>query len=186
MSQQGAPEWTDLPQELLLLIIGKLIEFGAAGNDLRAMINLRSTCRAWRAASSQFPAVLFCKCPQDLNRLCTAFPQLASLYLLVGECSARDFRPLSSCTQLTSITFWQQPMGVWESSPPTHLDPRHLPNGLRDLSLKNVLPIRNFGMLQEVTHLSCSLKSRRQAALSALLQELPSLKVASLHSPYSC
>lgn len=181
MSTQGDSQWKDLPPELISLIIRKLIGFGIAGNDSKAMANLRSTCKAWRAACSQFPASLFCKCPEDLSWLCSAYPRLAGLEI-IAELSPSDLRTLSSCTQLTSLTLKQPPTpGRYADIPPMQVDLHHLPDGLRELELHDVLPIGSFGKLRDVTSLGCCLLDNgHQDALSALLQELPNLKVISL------
>lgn len=179
MPEQGEPSWADLPLELLLSIIKELV--GIGGADVSFIPNFRRACKAWNAACSQFQAALCCKKLPDLSRMCAAFPQVIALRIRVPECSAEDLRPLSSCTQLTSLLLSKAPMGVLENHPPTRADLHHLSNGLRNLLLFNVLPeSSSFGKLRNVTELTYGLMSGHQDALSALIQEMPSLKVTSL------
>lgn len=177
MHRQRQSRWADLPQELVLSIIQKLIE--AAGNNFSAVSNLRSVCKAWRAASSQFPAALYCTQMEDLSSLCAVFPQLAALQIPASACCHRDLRPLRTCTQLTRLTFGEDFYSqLWSNKPFTvHL--RYLPSSLKELSLANIIPASNsLRNLRNVTQLSCWAIVGSERALKALLPELPGLRVS--------
>lgn len=184
MPRQSQPKWAELPQELILLIIQKLFE--EVGKDFRAVSALRSACKAWHAACSQFPASLRCYCLQDLSRLYAAFPQVALLRIRVPECSVEDLRPLSLCTRLTSLSLYKASTGPWGDISPRQIDLYHLPCGLKELTLISVLPLSSSsGKLQDVTQLLCYLVRGNEDASSALPQDLPSLRVISF-PPFSC
>lgn len=186
MHSQEGQNWADLPQDLLLLIVQKLLL--GASNKHKAMANVRRACKAWHAACSQYPAALSCRCLPNLSRLCAAFPGPAVLRIHVPEYSASALRPLTSLAQLTSLRLRQKPVGQstkWEN-PPEQKDFHYLSSGLKKLSRGNVLPSSSSsGKLRGVTQLLCHLAKGNQDALSALLPELPSLKVASLHFLFS-
>lgn len=179
MHRPRRSRWAELPLELVLLLIRKLV--AAAGNDFSAVSDFRGACRAWRAACSQYPAELRCRRLEDLGKLCTAFPQVVALQIPGSDCSARDLEPLSACHQLTRLIFEKAPLDMeideWRQDDP--LDLQHLPNSLRELSLASVIPASNsFGNLGNVTHVSCRPEEEQQEGFLILLQELPGLRVS--------
>ena len=86
MQHQQASKWPGPPQELVILIIQKLVT--SAGNKFSAAADMRLVCKAWRAASSQYPAVMACDDFEDLSELCLAFPQLSVIIVEASESQA--------------------------------------------------------------------------------------------------
>ena len=170
MHRQEGSSWAGRPQELVHLIIRDLI--AAAGNDFSAAKNFLLACKNWHAALRQYPAALYCRRFQDLQGLCKGFPQFVALQIPGLICSGRSLGALSTCKQLTCLSF-ERPHGF------DPVDLCHIPSGLRKLLLASSIPtINSLGQLSNVTHLSCSSVEGRQQALQSLFGELPSLRVS--------
>ena len=173
--------WADLPEELVISFMEHLIK--AAGNDFSAAANLRSTCKAWHAASRQYPAALACSSRNDLVKLCKAFPRLASIDLGDPSWEIRDFEPLSTCTQLTRISMEDERSLAAVIKAPQKTDFSHLPRSLRRLSLTNMMPTNgSIRHLTNVTRLRCEPMAARDKQLSSLLQDMPQLQVGLITS----
>ena len=177
MHRQQGSKWSDLPQELVILAIGKLVT--SAGNDFCAAASMRRVCKAWRAASSQYSADLSCRSMDDLSKLCPLFPQMKSIFIRSSPCEAVGLRPLSFCTQLTSITVDGTITGLDQPKVLRQAHFGHLPQSLRALSLANLVPHSSsiVGHLPCVTYVRLSANDLSRESQINLLQQLPNLEV---------
>ena len=171
MHKKTKEQWANLPPEMVLLVIQKLVL--AAGNKFSAALNLRLVCKAWHAASIQHPAALLCRDIENLDSLCSAFPGLGSLRISALDYSASRLEPLISCTQLRSISL---------DYTPDQCKSRYLPASLAELSLRyNQSTGRSYAFLPELEPFSCETSTDEQEDVIALLQGLSNLEVNSLY-----
>ena len=176
MPSQQRSRWADLPAELVIIVMEILIE--AACCKFWAAVNLRSTCKAWHAASRQYPAALACRREEDLNKLCKAFPRLASIDVGHSSWNIRDFQPLQACTDLTQISMRDRRSYIDIIMTPQQTDFSHLPESLINLALSNMMPTAgSISHLTNVTLLQCVPKDECEEQMSRLLQDLPQLQV---------
>ena len=176
MQDQRSSKWAKLPEELVISVMEVLIR--SDGNKFSAAANLRSTCKAWHAASRQYPAALACSSSNDLVKLCKAFPRLASIDLGDPSWNISGFQPLRSCTQLTHISMRDERDLTDTNQTPQCTDFSNLPKSLSGLSLANIMPVKGSAShLSNVTRLRCEPMADREKQLSALLKDLPQLQV---------
>lgn len=176
MYRKPGCNWADLPPDILLLIIQKLITL--PGNDFKAVADLRRTCRAWRATCSQYPATLLSRSTANVSQLCHTFPQLASISLTYPPCTAEQLQSLICCKQLTSLGLTHHSLVDSHGKEAEPQVPRYLRKSLQDMFLLKNQPICCSNKYpSSVTHSSCSNTSGSQEDSTTLLQCLPQLKV---------
>lgn len=176
MLRSQASRWSQLPEELVLNIISRLL----AGGQKKSAASLREACRGWHAASSQYAAALKCRQLTDLCKLCTAFPLAVSLELSIDDCSAEDLQHLTALTRLTAIhckhvlDVSREAGGLFEP------DLGEMPGSIEALKLENMAPNcsrKNFSNVTRLEYRAAMPVPGSQQALGFLLQDLPALEV---------
>ena len=184
MQHQQERKWSELPQDLVLMIIQKLVT--SAGDAFSAAANLRLTCKPWHAASGQYPAGLACNSAEYLSNLCLAFPLLSSVHVRDSESRSMDLRPLSSCMHLTELDIQQRSSYQGELEFLRQADFGDLPGSLKALLLEDLVPdSNNIRELSHVKHLRVVTNSLSQGPHLRLLHQLPNLEVGFKYIPSS-
>ena len=171
---QSSSPWDDLPQELKLKIIGRMIHPTGDPNYLM-LLRLRQVSRSWRAAVESFSGclTLFGGSLEDYSPF---LGNLSDLHIEPGSLVNNSLKALHSCSRLTSLNL-ENPNSSRHAA--ATFNASDLPASLRSLTSKffSIPPEAVQQMhCQGLTGLSLT-HTLSPASFDLLLPRLPNLQV---------